>query len=169
MWRFLCVTLFLALGACESAPYRELDSFEKSPLLEGRSLVPDSPLELRGPFQSKSRGPASILKPSEPVRKPASVPQSLEPKEPSARERARMDDLKVFYSEPKIPFRRVCQIAAEGNNALAQKYVKKADFESQFLRRARRCKGANAVIIQNMFAFENGSAFADGAAIALEP
>lgn len=104
---------------------------------------------------------------SSPEREPASKESS--PFWTPSKEPARQQDLQVFYGEPRVRYKKVCKIEAEGSNALEQKYTKKADFEGQFKRRARRCKGANAVIIDNMFAFENGSAFADGAAIVIEP
>ncbi len=80
------------------------------------------------------------------------------------------DKMQVFYGEPThVKFKKVCKISASGSNALESKYTKISDFETQFKRRARRCRGANAVVINNMFAFEHGSAFADGAAISIEP
>src|SRR4029078_13703969 len=45
-------------------------------------------------------------------------------------------EMQVFYGDPKVPYKKVCKIEAEGNNAVEQKYTKKADFESQFKRRA---------------------------------
>ena len=81
----------------------------------------------------------------------------------------KVDKMQVFYGEPThLKYKKVCKISASGSNALESKYTKISDFETQFKRRARRCRGANAVIINNMFAFEHGSAFADGAAVALE-
>ncbi len=80
-----------------------------------------------------------------------------------------VDKMQVFYGEPaNVKYKKVCKISASGSNALESKYTKISDFETQFKRRARRCRGANAVIINNMFAFEHGSAFADGAAVAIE-
>lgn len=106
---------------------------------------------------------------SAPGRAPASDSNN-EPEDRSrSQEPARMQDLQVFYGEPKLQYKKVCRIEAEGSNALERKFTKKADFEGQFKRRARRCPGANAVIIESMFAFENGSAFADGSAIRIEP
>jgi hypothetical protein len=103
-------------------------------------------------------------------RSPASDSSSDEEGLPNPlRDPVRQQDLQVFYGEPNLHYTKVCQIEAEGSNSLEKKFTKKADFASQFKRRARRCPGANAVIIQNMFAFENGSAFADGSAIRIEP
>lgn len=101
---------------------------------------------------------SSAPKPVEPA---AGVPWGA----PSAEEK-----IQVFYGEPtNLKYRKVCKISASGSNAVETKYTKMSDFDSQFKRRARRCRGANAVIINNMFAFEHGSAFADGAAILIEP
>lgn len=77
--------------------------------------------------------------------------------------------LPVYYAAPRAKFKTICRIEASGGNFLASRFTRKADFETQFRRRAQKCKGANAVVIENMFAFEHGSAFADGVAIAIEP
>lgn len=106
--------------------------------------------------ERKSLSPFWMEQTSEPSRAPAGVA-------------GKAGEIQVFYGEPRVPYKKVCKIETEGSNAVEQKYTKKADFEGQFKRRARRCRGANAVIIQNMFAFERGSAFADGAAIRIDP
>ncbi|MGE4133459.1 MAG: hypothetical protein AB7F86_17590 [Bdellovibrionales bacterium] len=80
----------------------------------------------------------------------------------------RSDDVQVFYEVPKVKYKKVCHITESGDNFVSQQYTKKSDFASKFRRRARNC-GANAVIITDMFAFERGSAFADGIAVYVPP
>lgn len=91
---------------------------------------------------------------------------------PSAKKNRKVassSEMPVYYGEPGVKYKKVCKIEAAGDNFIQTKYTKISDFEPQFKRRAQRCRGANAVIIQNMFAFEHGSAFADGIGIEIDP
>jgi len=88
---------------------------------------------------------------------------------PAKKTKVAANQLPVYYATPGVKFKKVCKIEASGANFIATQFTKKSDFESQFRRRAKQCKGANAIVIENMFAFEHGSAFADGMAIEIDP
>ncbi len=97
-----------------------------------------------------------------------SAPQASELSPPPQAPTSDEPRMLVFYGEPNLKYKKICKIEASGSNVAESRFTRKSDFEPQFRRRARRCRGANAVIISNMFAFEKGSAFADGTAIHIE-
>lgn len=72
--------------------------------------------------------------------------------------------VQVFYSEPNLKYKKVCEITATGNNSIGSSYTEKEDFANMFMSEARKC-GADGVIFSFMSGTRNGNVTAYGTGI----